>query len=342
MLTKVFDTYSRDKENVAVTDTDEFNQRLFSVLTVSTTACAGHTVTLDTKEVEEEGAKRKEQLAVEAAGRDGVSVSMLRGRLMVKIQPADTVAILKAKVEVSEGIPCREQRWFCGGEVLEDSYNVADSKDDTSTNIYGQLHLVSGFHYGMSLARAEVHPGYQVFVKTLTGKTESFEVLATDTIASLKSQIQAKVNIPPADQRLIWSGMQVDDYCTLAEYGIFCETTLHLVLRLRGGMYVAANGRVDNEALTAWGDKDINVVVYMPGGASVDVSVSPGASVSDAGRLAGMKLELEAAELRVLDIKRRLDEANGVTGENERREDDTEDDIVFVAELSAAKRPRGN
>jgi len=55
-----------------------------------------------------------------------------------------------------------------------------------------------------------------------------------------------------------------------------------------------------------------------------------------------MKLQLEAAELRVLDIKRRLDEANGVTGENERREDDTEDDIVFVAELSAAKRPRGN
>lgn len=81
----------------------------------------------------------------------------------------------------------------------------------------------------------KIRGGMQVFVKTLSGKTISVECEPDESIESLKEKIMAKEGVPADQQRIIFGGKQLDTQKTLSDYDIDDDSTLHLVLRLRGG-----------------------------------------------------------------------------------------------------------
>lgn len=85
----------------------------------------------------------------------------------------------------------------------------------------------------------------EIFCKTLTGKTIKVDCTSFNTLHYLKLLIQNKEGIPSELQRLIFGGKQLEDGLKLINYNIRNEDTLHLVLRLRGGMYHETSSRKD-------------------------------------------------------------------------------------------------
>lgn len=149
-------------------------------------------------------------------------VKTLTGKTVsVEVEEGESIEDVKAKISEKEGIPAEQQRLIFGGQQLQDGKTL----DDYDVSDDATLHLVLRLRGGM-----------QLFVKTLTGKTVSVEVEEGESIEDVKAKISEKEGIPAEQQRLIFGGQQLQDGKTLDDYDVSDDATLHLVLRLRGGL----------------------------------------------------------------------------------------------------------
>ncbi|CAJ1333879.1 unnamed protein product, partial [Effrenium voratum] len=142
-----------------------------------------------------------------------ISVETLAGStISLELEPSDTIKDLKVRIQEEQGTPSPQQCLVLAGRQLEDTSALAELREELAAE---SMQLV-------------VRPSFYIFVKTLTGRNFSLEVVASDTVDVLKSRVQEVLCIAPADQRLLFSGRLLKAG-RLEEYGIQKESTLHVL-----------------------------------------------------------------------------------------------------------------
>ena len=156
-----------------------------------------------------------------------IRVKTVTGKtILQRVDSPDTVADVKAKIGLEDGIPSNEQRLLFAGIPLEDGHNFFEYNISNNS----LLHLLP-----------RVRGGMVIFVEKLRGGAFTLEVNPMVTVATVKSKIHNREGVTPVNQRLLFRGIQLEDKYSLRFYGVEKEMTIHLVERLQGKQIISTS-----------------------------------------------------------------------------------------------------
>ncbi|GJY54166.1 polyubiquitin isoform X5 [Tanacetum coccineum] len=139
---------------------------------------------------------------------------LTKKEIKLEVNRCDTITKIKAKIQDKEGVPSCEQRLIFAGKQLEDSRTIADC----CIYWYSVIHLIHEYK------------GMKINILTLSGNnTISLEVESSDTVGHLKAKIKDEEGISLDNHGLLFTGKQLQDSRTLADYNICNNSILQLV-----------------------------------------------------------------------------------------------------------------
>ncbi|KAK5871447.1 hypothetical protein PBY51_004330 [Eleginops maclovinus] len=152
-------------------------------------------------------------------------ISMLNGSShTMNVHPQDTVGSLKILIQQDLGFPRETQRL-----VFVNGSSTPLNNDSATLESYG---LHSGAMVSLLLAKKAAP--IQVFLKNEKGVSTTYDIKPDETVSHFKSRVQAREGVPVSQQRLLHESRDMNEG-KLSDYNVTANSTIFLVLRLRGG-----------------------------------------------------------------------------------------------------------